>query len=366
MKILYLITKSEAGGAQTHVAQLCRAFRDAHNIVVVAAPGGWLQDQCKLFGVSFISNPYFSNNILRPFRLIKSVSLLKSIIKHEKPDVVHCHSSVAGFLGRFVVRNTIPTVYTAHGWGFNVGVGLFQKWMAIIAEKWMAQYATKIICVSQFVKDLALKYQIAPENKLRVIYNGVELSPAHTQKADKTFVRITFVGRLAKPKRPELLLETVDHLKTSLRDTMEVTIIGDGPQKTALQDYIQVKQLERIHLTGTLSREEVYARLQDSDIFVFLSDWEGFPMAILEAMSYSLPIIASDVGGINEMVLPQVNGILLSKNSIDELTTSIETLLTDTKKRQKMGKRSYQMTQERFTVDAMTTQVEQVYRDLLR
>ncbi|PIR75847.1 MAG: hypothetical protein COU34_00685, partial [Candidatus Magasanikbacteria bacterium CG10_big_fil_rev_8_21_14_0_10_43_9] len=294
MNILYLITKSEAGGAQTHVYQLCQAFRDAHTLTVVANPGGWLEEECKKLHVSFIPNPYFSNN-LNPLRVLKSFFTIKKIIHEVKPDIVHCHSSVAGFLGRLAIRKKIPTVYTAHGWGFNTGIGFLQKWIAIISEKIVANYTSNIICVSDFVKELGMQYHIATPDTFHVIYNGVEVQQRISE--EHSDIRITFVGRLASPKKPLVLLEAIGLLTPDMQRRIYTRIVGDGSQKDELVTYLTAQMIQNAEFMGSLSRERIFDILHHSDIFVFLSDWEGFPMSILEAMSCGLPIIASDVGG---------------------------------------------------------------------
>ncbi|PIZ92935.1 MAG: hypothetical protein COX82_03655 [Candidatus Magasanikbacteria bacterium CG_4_10_14_0_2_um_filter_41_10] len=361
MNILYLITKSEAGGAQTHVYQLCQAFRDTHTLTVVANPGGWLEEECKKLHVSFIPNTYFSNN-LNPLRVLKSFFTIKKIIHEVKPDIVHCHSSVAGFLGRLAVRKKIPTVYTAHGWGFNIGVGALQKWVAIVSEKIVANYTDKIICVSEFVKELGVQYRITSPDAFVVIYNGVELQPRI--KNEHHDVRITCVGRLAPPKRPLVLLEAISLFTPEMQRDLYTRVVGKGPQMDQLVTYITSKKIQHIELMGSLSRERIFDILHNSDIFVFLSDWEGFPISILEAMSCGLPIVSSNVGGIREMV-DDKNGILLAQTTPELVAASLERLVTDRKTRKYMGEMSSQIVKERFTVEHMVHQIQQVYDDLV-
>ena len=173
MKILYLITKSEAGGAQSHVYELCKYFGKKNEVVLMSFPGGWLEDQSKDLNIKFVSNKYFSNSI-NPFKVFKAIKLVKNIVKEFNPDIVHCHSSGAGFIGRLTTRNKIPTIFTAHGWGFNIGVPFLQKQIAILAEKFVSKYSVKIITVSEFVRKLGIKNKIAKKEKFEIIYNGIK------------------------------------------------------------------------------------------------------------------------------------------------------------------------------------------------
>ncbi|MFH1292398.1 MAG: glycosyltransferase family 4 protein [bacterium] len=360
MKILYLVTKSEAGGAQTHVYQLSRYFVNKGNqVAIMASPGGWLQEQAKKIGVNFMPNVFFSNT-LNPIGVVKAFFKIKRAINCFKPDIVHCHSSVAGFLGRLAVRNKIPTIFTAHGWGFNLGVPWWQKKVAIVAEKMASRYCCQIVCVCDFVKQLALKYKVAREDKTVVIYNGIEPVGAEQPSHKSGKFKIVFIGRLAKPKLPILLLEAFNDLPTELKDQSELLIIGDGPQKESLEQFSNQKNLKQVQLAGDLSREEIFATLQQSNIFVFLSQWEGLPYTILEAMRAGLPVIASDVGGVKEMV-SQRNGILIKDNKKEVVTRALRILLEDRQMIEVMGKQSITSINEKFALNQMLKKVEILY-----
>lgn len=359
MTILYLITKSEAGGAQTHVSQLCDYFRTQQRVVVVAYPGGWLETECKRLGIEFIPNQYFSN-FINPFRVLKSFFRIREIVQTVRPDIVHCHSSVAGFLGRLVVRKRIPTVYTAHGWGFNTGVGAMQKYMAVWAERVVRRWTTTVICVSQFVQELGLTYHVISASTSVVIYNGVEKHACPNHEIHDGTVRLVSVGRLTAPKRPLLLLQALATSSPEVQKKVHVTIVGEGKQYKFLNQYACTHPELSIELTGALPRKRVFDILGQSDIFVFLSDWEGFPMTILEAMSVGLPVIASDVGGVGEMVDSE-NGILVSENEVHAVQRAIERLVEDTALRESMGRVSYERVQDMFSVDTMLKHTEALY-----
>jgi glycosyltransferase involved in cell wall biosynthesis len=365
MNILYLITKSEAGGAQTHVYQLCKFFHKKDDITVVAYPGGWLEEKCKELDITFVANNYFSNS-LNPFNVLKSYKQIKKIIADVQPDIVHCHSSVAGFLGRMAVRNKIPTLFTAHGWGFNIGVSFFQKWIAIISEKIVSKYTSNIICVSRFVKDLGIRYNIAPEEKFEVIYNGIELKVESRKPAVNSKIKIIFVGRLAEPKDPLMLVKAYKELSDKLKEKIEINIIGDGPKKNELELFLEENDLGQIHLLGSLPRNQVFDMMSTSHIFVLISKYEGLPMTILEAMSMGLAIIASDVGGIKEAVKDGENGVLLKNNSVEELKKALECLVTDHSFREKMGEASRKKVLEEFSLEKMLNENQKSYNKILK
>src|SRR6056297_253285 len=177
MKILYLITKSEIGGAQTYTYQL-GSFLKAKNykVGIMSYPGGWLEKKASQNNISFYLNKNFKNTY-NPFVLYKAIKRIKKVVNEFKPDLIHCQSTIAGLATRLAVRNKVPTIFTAHGWAFTKGTPFFRKIIAIMIEKLASFYSSKIICVSEFDKKLALKYHIASKNKLVTIYNGVKVKP---------------------------------------------------------------------------------------------------------------------------------------------------------------------------------------------
>ena len=123
-------------------------------------PGGFLEEKCSELGAVFYPNIYFKNSF-SPFSLLKGHAQIKKVFRDFSPDLVSCHSSFAGFLGRIAVCKNVPTIFTAHSWAFTDGASFWRKAVAIIAERFAARYTAKIICVSEFDKNLALKYKIS-------------------------------------------------------------------------------------------------------------------------------------------------------------------------------------------------------------
>ncbi|MBI5793658.1 glycosyltransferase family 4 protein [Candidatus Uhrbacteria bacterium] len=383
MKLFFFITKSEAGGAQTHVAQLTKFFvARGDEVAIMSAPDGWLEQEALRLGAHFFPNPHLSNS-LNPWRFLQAAKTLTNAVHDFQPDLIACHSTVAGLLGRFVIRNRIPTVFTAHGWGFQPGAPRPRRVLLPILERLAARFCVKIICVSQNDLALARAHHIAPPEKLTQIYNGVEmpdllslrsLDPPSTHSTSSGqagsgslgMTRIIFIGRLAPPKNPYLLIRAVAALPQTLRDRVRVIVIGDGPEMTALQDFVRESQLgNQVDLPGALPREEVLRRLQtQADLFVLLSSWEGFPYSIIEAMACGVPVIASDVGGVREAITSQT-GILLTHNDIQTLSQALEQLIQNPKQRKAMGEQAHLAAQKKFSVDQMYEATLAVYQSLV-
>jgi len=361
MKILYLITKSEAGGAQTHVSQLCDYFSKQNEVVVMSGGTGWMKDKCEDLKIKYIENKYFSNSP-NPFRIWKAIKEIKKFTKDFQPDIVHCHSSAAAFLTRLAVRGKYKTIYTAHGWGFNLGMNSVVRFLVLLTEKYNAKYTDKYIAVSEFVKNLGLKYKLANENKFEVVYNGIE-SKVESQKSkvnDK--INLIFVGRLSEPKRPEMVIDVISGFEKSIKEKIRFSIIGDGTKRNYLENLAKEKKVDVV-FTGNLEHSDVMKELTKNDIFVFISAWEGFPYTILEAMSVGLPVIASNVGGVLEVVDNTVGRLV--ENETGQIANALLELINHPELRLKLGENGRKLVEDKFSLEKMLVKTEEVYKEVL-
>ncbi len=360
MKIFYLITKSEVGGAQTHVFQLSKYFLEKGNkVAVMSCPGGWLEGKIKELNGKFYNNKYLSNN-LNPLAIIKSIKEIQQAIQDFQPDLICCHSTIAGFLGRVIIKNKIPTIFTVHGWVFTNRVSFLRRKIGIFEEKIAGKFCSKIICVSNFDKQLALKHRIVPQEKIVTIYNGVKINFQEIKSREN---RIVFIGRLASPKNPLLLIKSFNDLSPDLKHQTNISIVGDGPQKKEIKEFIENNKLEnKVELLGRLSRKDTFDIFKKSNIFVLTSNWESFPYSILEAMNFGLAIIASDVGGIKEAI--KDCGILLKENNQKELKIALEELLKNPSLVKKMGVEAKKRIVRNFSLEKMLRKTEEVYKSI--
>jgi len=374
MRILYLITKSEFGGAQTNVYQLSKYFIErGDRVAIMAYPGGWLEEEAKKLKIDFYPNLYFRNSY-NPFWGLRAMGEIKRALKDFKPDIVHCHSTVAGFWGRLSLadssflgfQNNLPVIFTAHGWGFTEGTSFFRRVLVSFAEKTAARYCVKIICVSEYDRRLALCYKIAPKDKLITIYNGVELVDRDLEpKVQDSKVKIVFVGRLAKPKTPEILLEVFFTLPKLIQQKSELIFVGEGPKEFNLKQVVKKKKMGRqVKFLGGMPREKIFNVLKKSDVFVLTSDYEGLPLSILEAMACGLPVIASDVGGISEIVDSKV-GYLIKKRDKKKLKKALVELVENPGLIREKGRRAREKAKRSFSLEKMLNSVLALYKEAL-
>ena len=377
MKILYIITKSGSGGAQTHITQLAQYMcEQGHVVAVMAHPDGTLKTRVETVGAQFYPNPSFSNNY-DPFAGIAIMRTIREAVADFKPDVVSLHSSSAGFWGRLAIRNTVPTVFTAHGWGFTDGVPFLRKIIAMVAEKYTARFARKIICVSEKDRMLAVTYHIAAPSNITTIHNGVEdlslLFKKHVTTTSSGKIRIVFVGRLDPQKDPESLIRAYASLPQALRMTAELYIVGDGPKRKMLNELVShYGVVGDVHFAGDVPRQKVFDILSDgfsdacntNTIFALISHYEGFPRSILEAMSLGLAIIASDVGGVSEAI-DETTGIIVPLGDGGAITAALTKLLSDPSRIPLMGATARQKMLEEFTLEQMLQNTEKIYTEIL-
>jgi glycosyltransferase involved in cell wall biosynthesis len=212
-------------------------------------------------------------------------------------------------------------------------------------------------------RHLAIKYRLAPDERVSVIHNGVhDLSPVLLAQPTSHVPNIIMVARFQEPKKHSILLQAL----TGLRETpWTLEFVGDGPQQA--QTAMLAQNLgfrDHIRFSGACS--DVPQRLAQAQLFVLLSDREGFPRSILEAMRAGLPVIASDVGGIREAVEEGKTGFLASGGDNAELVSRLRLLLTDPELRMKMGQAGRELFLRSFTFPIMFEKTLKVYERIQR
>ena len=363
MRIFYFITKSSEGGAQTVVYELLLGHkRNGDEVKVMAEGEGWLAQKTVELGFAYEENKYMRKSY-NPLTLLRAMKIMRSSVMSFGADIVSTHSSFSGIIGRFAIRNSIPVVYTTHGWGFTYGKNIF-KFLNILGEKLAGIYTEKIICVSERDKRIALQYKIVPGRKLAVIYNGVSVNKTF-ESVSGNELKIGFIGRIDWPKRQDLLVEAISNLPENLGNQIKVLFIGDGPGKSAL-----IKQTKKLNIdqlasiTGNMSREEALKILSTCSISVLLSESEGMPMSVLESLRLGIPVVANAVGGISEAVDSTVGRLLPSNPTPKALTNALAELIEKTELRIKLSIAALARG-EKFSAENMCKETFSLYSKIL-
>jgi glycosyltransferase involved in cell wall biosynthesis len=363
-RLLYLITRGILGGAQAHVRLLALHLRDRYDVQVAVGDQGPLSEQLRQDGIPVHHVPALVRSI-SPVRDLQCLQQLSALFQQLKPDLVCAHSSKAGIMGRLAARRChLPAVFTAHGWAFTEGVPATQRACYLMLERLASRWSEKIICVSEFDRQLALKQHVGGEQKLITIHNGMpDVAGDLTAKPGGGGpVRLIMVARFSGQKDYQLLLTAISRLQT--RQAFEVELVGDGPlMEQCQQQAARLGVGDRVRFMG--SRTDVPALLAGSQIFVLTSNWEGFPISVLEAMRAGLPVIASDVGGTGEAVQDGETGFLIPRGDLETLESRMLRLIEDPELRSRMGSKGRERFTQYFTFELMAQRTEAVYQEIL-
>lgn len=364
-RILYLITQGILGGAQTHIFHLATNLVSDFDVHVAMGVKGPLWDELQNSGIPVYHVP----SLVRPVALvqdIKCVNEIAGLIKSIRPDLITTHSSKAGILGRLAARRCgVPAIFTAHGWAFTEGVPELQRRLYIRAERAAARWTRKIICVSEYDRQLALNYGVGRPEQLVAIHNGMPLLPGDylAKPGGKDPVRLIMVARFSEPKDHRLLFEALHGLTVDNR--FVVDLVGDGPLLERCKELARTLGLDgRVNFLG--ARTDVPELLAKAHVFLLISRWEGFPLVVLEAMRAGLPVIASDVGGTREAVIDGETGFLVPRGDASVLRERLARLINDAELRVQMGRKGRERFLEHFTFQNMLDKTLAVYREVLQ
>lgn len=367
MRILYVITKSEIGGAQTHLMEVVRYMHYAgHDVLVVTGTAGWLTNELAAIGVDYEILPDLVREI-NPAKDIKTINYICRIMEDKHPDIIHCHSSKAGIVGRIAgaIKN-VPAVFTAHGWAFTSGVSTAKRIIYAAIEHIMLGITRKVICVSEFDHQLAKRWFLHNYSKIVTVHNGI---------VDKKFISITVreyslplklvsVARFSHQKNNMELIRAVEQINKLYSGSLKLDMVGDGLLLSEAQAYVTSHKLGNdVHFLG--SRTDVDDILNQNYIFCLISNYEGLPISIIEAMRAGMPIIASDVGGVNELVQDGVNGFLIPRGNISELVEKLKYIIHHRERIKSMGAASRKIYEEEYTADRMNKKILSVYNEVI-
>ncbi|MDK2906718.1 MAG: hypothetical protein PWQ66_679 [Petrotoga sp.] len=312
VKVLQIITKADWAGAQRIVYEICKIAKEDTKIEMEVAVGekGILEEKLRNeLGITV----HTIKNLIHPIKPVvdlKGYRELKNLIKQNNYDVVHCHSTKAGILGRLAASKlkTNKIIYTVHGyWPILQYEGTKRK-MAIVLERFLAKKTTDLVLISKSDIDLSKKMKIGSEDKYRLIYNKITMQKDKIKKGvlrkelniNQNKKIIGNVSRVDNPKNPFLFVDIAkEYLKNN--DNTLFVWVGDGKLREKAINYVKKSNLEdKVKFIGF--RENGVDYLNDFDLLLLTSNWEGVPITILETIELNIPILSTDVGGIKEII----------------------------------------------------------------
>lgn len=303
---------------------------------------------------------------------LKAIREVRELIKKYNPDIVYAHSSKAGAIARVAdigLKNYC--VYNPHGWAFNMRCSAKKKSMYTAIEKLAAPFCNKIICISDAEKQSALDKKICREDKLQVIFNGVDIESyengvhgAVKRRAlnipEDAFV-VGMVGRMSLQKAPDVFIKMAKLVKNKIPNAHFI-IVGSGDQEAEIRKYAEDNGfIDCLHITGWVDDPMSYVEL--FDIACLLSRWEGFGLVLPEYMMAGKPIVASRVDAIPNIIRDGENGLLVEVDDATGASRAVVELIKDNNLKKVLVKNEVADVSAKFDVKRVAKMHEELFSE---
>ena len=354
MNILQIVPSFEVGGAETMCVGLCLELRKlGHSVTAVSLSAA----QSKL--TRDLTEAGVELRLLGkgPGMDLSCVSRLRAVIREVRPQVIHTHLHALKYAALALGGGKIPILHTVHNQADAEAVKLDQL---------MARYlfhsgkATPVALSGEIQASVVALYGL-PESRVPVVCNGIDLDRClrKTEYGLHYPPRLIHVGRFYPQKNHEAMLEALRILKVQgLRP--QLICYGDGPELPEIKRKTVEMGLEKQVTFGGLC-DDVFPKLSRADVFLRPCKWEGIPMTVIEAMGTGLPVIASRVGGLPDMIEDGKEGLLIRPTS-QALAEALSKLLASEDLRQALGTAAVEAAQ-RFSVQTMARKYEALYEE---
>lgn len=373
MKILHIITKSNWGGAQKYVFDLAvYSKKQGYDVCVALGGNGALNENLIKEGVrthSIIS----LNRDVNASKDIISLKEIYNIIKNEKPNIVHLHSPKAAGLGALSARilRVKKIIYTVHGWTWNESRPLWEKisigllsWITMILSTYTIVLGERDLGQAQMFPFVIKKLRMIPLGihipKFLIKKTAREFLQSKTSKIfDKNTVILGTIAELHPNKGLIYAINAIDKIKDEF-PSLIFFIIGEGDDRKNIEALIKDKKLEdKVILLGNIPNASQY--LKAFSIFILPSVKEGLPYVILESAYAALPIIATAVGAIPEIIDDMKSGIVIQSKKTDEISSAIKFLIENNKLQKEYGKNLQEKVKTQFSIEKMFKSILDLY-----
>lgn len=391
-RVLTIINRLNLGGPAFHVAILTKHLQKEFEVKLLA---GTKQDSeessdyiIKEMGLSFTPLNAMKRSI-NPFNDFKAYREIRKIIREFKPDIVHTHAAKAGALGRLAAyhENVPVIIHTFHGHVFHSYFHPLKTKVFLKIERFLARRSSAIIAISDRQKrELALHYKVCEPEKVHVIPLGFDLSrfQEDTDIKRKEFrqrflleddeIAIGIIGRLVPVKNHSLFITSAANVLKKTKKRVRFFIIGDGESKNAIMneaDRLGIdhcyfpKEKKRSDLTFCSWVRNVDVCIAGLDVIALCSYNEGTPVSLIEAQAGGRPIITTNVGGIENVVLKNETALMVSGHNYDDFSEAMLKLIEDDELRKKMGEKGWGFVKEKFHYTRLIKEMSTLYHELL-
>ena len=324
MRILHVITELDnMYGAQRHLVECVKDhIIKGHSCKVISGKTGNASEQLSKQNIEISCIPELKNS----YFFINDISAINKIVAEidlYKPDIVISHSSKAGILTRIACWiKKVPNMFTVHGWSFEKGTPFYQFLSGYIIEFLLKGISDKYFCVSEYTAAFGHK-KIGIDSEKILVCPNVHEKRILSKPDINIYHTVLMVAGFRKQKDHPTAIKAMNKIVNYFnRKDIQLTFIGDGPERKRIENLINYYNLNKyIHLAGETTDIDSYYRT--SDLVILPTHYEGLPIALIEAIQFAKPIIATNVSGISEIVVDGYNGDIIGENDYNSLADLI-------------------------------------------
>ena len=382
MKICHVITRMIVGGAQENTLFTLRGHLEhGHTAKLVTGrtvgPEGNLLEKVTVPNLTVIHNPHLRREI-HPVHDVLAILSLTKTFRQENFDIVHTHSSKAGVIARFAARKAgVPViVHTVHGPSFHANQSWWLNFAFIVAERFASRNCDRNYAVANAMANTYMKHKIGTPDQYKTIYSGMELEPYLTCQRDSMLAKslgirsdapvVGKIARLFELKGYDILVNAASLVVKEIPNA-QFLIVGDGNLRRWLTNQIRNLGLTKHFIfAGLVDPAYIHKYIALMDIVVHLSQREGLPRSVVQALASEKPAIAFRLDGTPEVVKNHKTGILCTPRNTDEVAAAIIELLKNPDQAKAMGKNGRQLVKERWDWRFMVNALEADYKCLLK
>jgi len=381
IKIIRIIARLNIGGPAIHTILLTAGLNNEgfESTLVTGVEGkyeGNMLDLAAAKGVEPIIIPQLRRNIDPVGGFIALVKLYR-LMRREKPHIVHTHTATAGLLGRLAAKLAgVPVIlHNFHGHVLRGYFGPLRSKALVWIERFLARLSDRIVTVSEGQRRELAGYGIAPLEKITVVHLGFELEALLVCQSHRGELRhelgltaenklVGIVARLVPIKNHRLFLQAAQVVAKAMPQA-RFLVVGDGELREELEAYARDLGLdEKAFFTGW--RRDLPRLYADLDVVALTSINEGTPVSLIEAMAAGVPVAATAVGGVPDVVVEGETGYLVEAGAVEGMAEAIIGLLRDSEKAREMGIAGREAVYPRFAAQTLIANIEGLYAELLR
>lgn len=360
IKICYVIGQLGKGGAEKQLYELLKGIdrNKFYSTVICFSNGDYWAGEIKRLGIELVE--FDSNKDRGITRLLKLIRILKEI----KPTIVHTYLFSANTYGRMAAIITRTPIIVASERNLPL-IGKDKNLLLICIDRFLAIFSNAITCNSHKAVDALTKKYLFNSKKVSTVHNGINIGNIclkERKKRDK--IIIGTIGSLCRRKNHKLFLDMAKVILDKLERNVIFWIVGEGPIRNELERYARKLEIDGdVLFLG--ARNNIPELLQEMDVFVLTSLYEGMSNALMEAMACGLPCVVTNVGGNSELVEDGKTGYVVASGDSEAMVKKVSYLLKNEALTRRMGEQGRKRIEKYFSVDKMIKQTEGLYENLL-